>query len=125
METQTMSSIQFLKYDVKPPVRYGDQRPGDGDHYYPPVTKFSGSTTTASTFQGQTAPRRLAFQPDASNIDIKTGSYDFSTVQKLEFKNHGLSMCEAKAYLIAKSLQDKNKNLVETNGSGSLLSLQA
>jgi len=125
METNTTSSLQFLKYDVKPQVRYGDQHPGEGDYYYPPATKFSGSTTTASTFQGKTAPRRMAFQPESSNIDIKKGSYDFNTVQKLEFKNHGLSMCEAKAYLIAKSLHDKKNNLVTRNRSNSLITLQA
>lgn len=104
METQSMSSVQFLPYDVKPHVMAKDLHP---DYYCPPMTKFESSTTTGETFQGKKVPRRLPFQPDASSMDIKSGSYDFNTSYDKDFPNHGLSMCESKAYLIAKSLHDE------------------
>lgn len=116
METQTMSQLQFLKYDVKPMVMARDSHP---DYYCPPQTKFNATTTTSDNFKGTMVPRRPAFQPEAGNIDIKSGSYDFNTTQKLEFKNHGLSMCEAKAYMIAKSLHDEKlrKQMKALSGS--------
>ena len=124
METQTMSQLQFLRYDVKPMVMARDSHP---DYYCPPQTKFDGSTTTGETFKGKQTPRRLAFQPDASNIDIKSGSFDFNTTQKLEFKNHGLSMCEAKAYMIAKALHDEKlkKQVKALSSSCSEVTVQA
>lgn len=104
METQSMSSVQFLPHEVKPHVMARDLHP---DYYCPPLQKFDSTTTTGETFQGKKVPRRLPFQPDASSMDIKSGSYDFNTSYDKEFRNHGLTMCEAKAYLIAKAQHDE------------------
>lgn len=104
METQSLSQVHFMPYDVKMRVPVGDLHPGQ---LYPPIGRFATTTTTGETFQGKKVPRRLPFQPDGCSIDIKSGSIDFNTSYAKEFKNHGLSMCEAKAYLIAKALHDK------------------
>ena len=52
----------------------------------------------------------MACKPDVENI-VSSGSIDLNSTYKEEFKNHGLSMCESKAYLIAKSIADENNSL--------------
>lgn len=114
METQTMNQTHFIPYEVKPHVMAKDLHP---DYYCPPLTKFSAETTTGQTFKGKKVARRLPFQPDGSSFDVKSGSYNFDTSYAEQFKNHGLSMCEAKAFLIAKSINDKKQQKLNTNNN--------
>jgi len=106
MATTTMSKTQFPAYNIKPVVFAKDLHP---DYYIPPLSKFLSETTTNQAFTGKQIPRRLPCRPDVENI-VTRGSIDLNTSYKEEFKNHGLSMCESKAYLIAKSLADENNN---------------
>ena len=111
METQSMTQIQFLPYEVKPHVMARDLHP---DYYCPPQAKFDSKTTNSETYQGKRAPRRLPIQNNFQNIDSKKGDLDFNTSYSNEFKNHGLTMCEAKAFLIAQSMAD-DKNQANPN----------
>ena len=106
METQTMSMIQFLPYEVKPVVLATDPNP---DIYIPPITKFQKETTNNQTYRGEKGKRPPAFKPDFKSIET-TGSLDLNTTHRDTFINHGLTMCEAKAFLIAKSMSDNNSN---------------
>jgi hypothetical protein len=104
METETVSKSHFQPYKVNPVVFAKDLHP---DYYIPPASKFKGETTNKETFQGKQGKRRIGFKPEVENI-VLTGSMDLNTVYNDEFKNHGLTMCESKAYMIAKSLADQN-----------------
>ena len=103
METKTMSMMQFLPYEVKPVVLARDPQPY---YYVPPRTKFEGETTTKETFKGQPGAKPASFKPDFNNID-NTGILDLNTNYRKTFVNHGLTMCEAKAFIIAKSRANK------------------
>lgn len=111
METQTVTRTHFPPYEVKPVVFAKDLHP---DYYIPPISKFNGDTTTKETFQGKQVPRRVLCKPDVENI-VLSGTMDLNTSYKDEFKNHGLSMCEAKAYLIAKALEEEKQKQSLTN----------
>ena len=104
METETVSKSHFQPYKVNPVIFAKDLHP---DYYIPPASKFKGETTNKETFQGIQGKRRIGFKPEVENI-ILTGSMDLNTVYNDEFKNHGLTMCESRAYMIAKSLADQN-----------------
>lgn len=84
------------------------------------MSKFSSETTTNQTFQGKRGNRRILCKPDVENI-VLSGSMDLNTSYSDEFKNHGLTMCEAKAYLIAKSIaEEKENSLIKPNLNNAL-----
>ena len=97
-----MSMLQFLPYEVKPIVLHSDPNP---DIYVPSKAKFQGETTNSQTYRGEKGKRPAAFKPDYKSIET-TGSIDLNSNYRETFINHGLSMCEAKAFLIAKSMSD-------------------
>lgn len=97
-----MSMVQYVPYQVKPRVMYGDPNP---DYYIPTNSKFLSETTTNEHFKGVKGERAKLLKPDNDNLKIdKTKTIDSGTSYNNSFKNHGLSMCEAKAYIIAHNL---------------------
>lgn len=112
MESKSMSMIQFIPYEVKPPVRAVDPYP---DVYVPNMAKFVGETTTGQTYQGQKGYKPPSYKPDYDNIKIdKSQAIDASSSYRNTFINHGLSMCEAKAYIIASGLANKSTKELES-----------
>ena len=105
-----MSMMQFLPYDVKPVVFASDPCP---DIYVPPKVKFHAETTNKQTYRGEKGSRPVSFKPDFKNIE-STGDIELNTNYRDTFINHGLTMCEAKAFLIAKAISDKNTNSLPT-----------
>ena len=114
METKTMSMLQFLPYEVKPVVFASDPNP---DIYIPPSTRFHGETTNNQTYRGEKAKRPPAFKPDFKSIE-STGDIELNTNYRDTFINHGLTMCEAKAFLIAKAMSDRNLPSFSNQNSG-------
>jgi hypothetical protein len=98
--------MQFLPYEVKPVVLARDPNP---QYYVPPRSKFEGVTTTKETFKGQQGTKTTSFKPDFNNID-NTGILDLNTNYRNTYINHGLTMCEAKAFIIAKSRANNASN---------------
>ena len=97
MESQTTQMLHFLPHDIKPIILQKDLHP---NYYIPPIAKFNHKTTTGETFKGEPGSLSKSCKPDHANLD-RTGEFDFNTNYKETYKNHGLTMCEAKAYLIA------------------------
>lgn len=127
METKTTQMVHFMPYDIQPVNFAKDKHPS---YYIPPRGKFSGETTNSETFKGIQGTITKSFKPDHGNID-RNGSIDFNTNYRNTFKNHGLSMCEAKAYMITRSLttydlRNSNNNLensrILTTASGNIKS---
>ncbi len=108
METKTMAMLHFQPYKVDPIILAHNPFPS---YYIKPMSKFVGESLTKSTYKGEAGTRALpAKKSTDSNIKIdKNESLDSSTDYRDAYVNHGLSICEAKAYLIAKALP-KNKN---------------
>lgn len=107
METQTTTMIHFTPYEVKPIQLAKDPNPVV---YIPPKSKFNGETTTGRTFLGQQGSKTVSFKPLNDNLDSK-GDMDLITNYRNAYVNHGLTICEAKAFLIAKSLANKNEKV--------------
>ena len=117
MESKTMSMVQYVPYQIKPRVMYGDPNP---DYYIPASSKFLSETTTNQHFKGMQGERAKILKPDNDNIKIdKTKTIESATSYNNSFKNHGLSMCEAKAYIIAHHLtqmkEQTNATLLNAN----------
>lgn len=107
-----MSMVQYVPYQVKPRIMYGDPNP---EYYIPTNSKFNSETTTNQHFKGMKGERAKLLKPDYDNIKIdKTKTIESATSYNNSFKNHGLSMCEAKAYLIAHHLAQMKE---QTNGA--------
>ncbi|RNA34149.1 stabilizer of axonemal microtubules 1-like [Brachionus plicatilis] len=112
METKTVSMAHFVPYEIKPRIMYSDPCP---DFYLPKSSKFEDETTTKYTFKGEQTQRTMPLKPTTENIKIdKSKQIESNTSYKNSFKNHGLSMCEAKAFLIAKAMSQTNENQVSS-----------
>ena len=119
METKTTAMIQFQPYRVKPVKLAHNPRP---DYYIKPRTKFGGESWTKSVFKGEKGDKALqALKARECNIKIdKSESLNLNTNYRDAFVNHGISMCEAKAYLIAKLFSNNksaNTSLEKNNAS--------
>lgn len=108
MESKTMSMLQYLPYEPKPIERASDPNP---TFYIPSKTKFVGETTTSQTYLGQKGLKPSSFKPNSDNIKIdKSDKIDLNSNYRSTFINHGLTMCEAKAFMIASALPNGNIN---------------
>lgn len=112
MESKTVSMTHYVPYEVKSRIMYSDPCP---DYYLPKTSKFEDETTTKQTFKGETAPRTLPLKPTTANIKIdKSKQIESNTSYKNSFINHGLSMCEAKAFLIAQGMNQIKEKQAES-----------
>lgn len=110
MEFLTMNRKHFPAHEVKPIVLAGDPNP---EYYVTPKEKFVGTTTNADTFGPKVAEKPRNYKPEVHNIDT-SGEMYFHSNYREEFKNHGLTLCEAKAYMIAQKLAQKSDSSKET-----------
>lgn len=107
METKTTSMIHYPAYDVKPIVLGRDPMP---QYYIPPKEKFVGESVTNSTYRGEKGPKAVSFKSLEGNIKIdKSQAHDMLTNYRDAFTEHGMSICEAKAYLIVKAMEAKRE----------------
>lgn len=104
MEFLTMNRKHFPPHEVKPVVLAGDPNP---EYYVTPKEKFVGTTTTADTFGPKALEKQRNYKPEFQNI-YNSGRMYFNSNYREEFKDHGLTMCEAKAYMIAHKLSQKS-----------------
>lgn len=112
METKSTTMLQFVPHEIKPIVLAKDPHP---DVYVPKMTKFSSSTTTKDTFRGEQAfdAKPKSFKPDFDNIQIdKNEKLNLKTNYRDEYVKHGLTLCESKAYQIAKTLAAANSSTI-------------
>lgn len=108
MENKTVSMTHYIPHEIKSRKMYSDPFP---DYYFPKVSKFEEETTTKQAFKGEQVQRMLPLKPTTGNIKIdKSVPIESSTSYKNSFKNNGLTMCGAKAFLIAKSIKESNEN---------------
>jgi hypothetical protein len=103
METKTVNNIQFMAPELKPTVLARDMHPGS---LTVPKGIFNTKSTNSDTYLGLKGERSILFKPDLNNLDI-TGERHLDTDYKQTFVDHGLTMCESKAYLIAKAIHNK------------------
>lgn len=108
MENKTVSMTNYVPYEVKSRKMYSDPCP---DYYFPKMSKFEEETTTKQAFKGERTQRILPLKPTTGNIKIdKSKPIESNTSYKNSFKNYGLTMCGAKAFLIAKSIKESKEN---------------
>jgi hypothetical protein len=113
METKTSAMVQFVPYDVKPIQLAKDLHP---EYYIPKVSKFPDVTTNKETFKGEKGFRQKSFKPDFDNLKIdKADKLDQNTSYRDSFVKHGLSMCESKAFLIAKAAAERKRTNTNSN----------
>lgn len=108
METKTMSMLQFIPYKVQPIKLAKDPHPS----YYSPIkARFVAQSTTKETFTGAKGERVESLKPREPNLKIdKAQSMDMATHYRGTFIDHGLSLCQSKAFLIAQSLARSTRN---------------
>jgi hypothetical protein len=85
-------------------VLAGDPNP---EYYMTPKEKFVGTTTTGDTFGPKALEKQRSYKPEFQNID-NSGQMYLSSKYREDFKDRGLTMCEAKAYLMAQKLSQKS-----------------
>ena len=78
-------------------------------HYMPPREKFNAQTTNMQMFKGEKGSKAVSCKPDFNNIE-RVGEIDLQTSYQNDFVKYGLTLCESKAYLIAKN---KSQNLAK------------
>lgn len=111
MSTETTTQKHFVKYDVKPIQLAGDPQP----YFYVKNTeKFDARTTNEDTYYAKKAEKVHTFKPEISSID-RSGTMDLNSHYRNEFIDHGLTMCEAKAYLLAQAIQHKKVESTDKN----------
>ena len=103
MESQTTTSRHFIKYDVKPIQLASDPYPS---YYIPSKEKFNTKTTNEDNYYAKVAERISTIRPE-NNIREINQTIDLNSVYRNEFVNHGLTMCEAKAFLLADAFKKK------------------
>jgi hypothetical protein len=108
MESMTTSKANYIDYKVKPITIASDPMP---EYYFPPSQKFTGITTNSEFFYPKVAEKRINCKPQSDSVHLD-GSIDMTSAYRTDFYNHGLTMCGAKAYFIAKALEEKKKNAV-------------
>ncbi len=110
MENMTTSKANYIDYHVKSTVPASDPMP---EYYFPPSTKFSGLTTNSEFFYPKVAEKVVNCRPQADSIRFD-GPVELNSAYRTDFYNQGLAMCGAKAYFIAKALDEKNnRNVVQ------------
>ncbi len=103
MESQTTTSRHFIKYDVKPIHLASDPYPS---YYIPSKEKFNTKTTNEDNYYAKVAEKISTIRPE-NNISERHGKIDLNSVYRNEFVDHGLTMCEAKAFLLADAFKKK------------------
>ncbi len=111
MESLTTSKRHFIKYDVKPVALATDPNP---NYYIHTKEKFDCKTTNEETYYPKVAEKVTTYKPEG-NLADRSGLIDFNSNYRNEFVNHGLTMCEAKAYFLAEAL--KKQQLPRQNTS--------
>ena len=109
METQTTARRHFIKYDVKPIQLASDPYPS---YYIPSKEKFNTKTTNEDNYYAKVAEKIHTYRPE-NNLRDRNGTIDLNSHYRKEFVNHGLTMCEAKAFLLADAFK-KKQDVVET-----------
>ena len=116
MESSTTARRHFIKYDVKPIHLAADPYPS---YYIPSKEKFNSKTTNEDTYYAKVGEKVSTYRPQ-NNIVEHEGTIDFHSNYRNEFVNHGLTMCEAKAYFLAEAVrkqQSETERLTTTTGS--------
>lgn len=103
-----MSMLQFIPYKVQPVKLARDPLPS---YYIPIRRKFPHLSTTKETFRGERGEPVVSMKPREASLRVeKTESMNMNTNYRDTFVPHGLSLCQSKAFLIAQSFANKNRD---------------
>jgi hypothetical protein len=113
MESCSTTRHFYQKWEVPPPVRYGDFH--ESHSYVPSMAKFEGSAMTASTFKGQSAPIPPRILPK-DQLHTGEGGFDFNTMYKSSFKQPNVlqNLTKAQARLLLEELKQRKAALQAT-----------
>ena len=104
MESETSTMAHYPFHKVKPIVLASDPMPA---FYFPYKKNFLGESSNDSSYKWITEEKTVSSAPPVGQIQIDQNEpLNFRTNYNDEYINHGIRICEYKAYKIAKKINE-------------------